>query len=234
MATERPLGTDPSIAELQRDVAELLEVTKRAECVEYVARDACHTSVEPCKECATWEKRRDNAEQAADAWRHSSEENLTLLALEKQKNATIQSELVEVRDHLEKLRDHVTDMIGEAERDDGVEVPTTEHPEGKGRGSMTPEEATHHTELPWSESMATKFPAHGGALLLYVRSLSHTSRILSEANYHFARHRVNCHDELLAMCKATRGWFDGTRIGFSHGTMKEKLDAIIGKAEATS
>ena len=203
----QPLGTDPveleaQAIELQRVVTELTTTLK--------------VRVEPCPECKTWEKRRDNAEKAAKAWQHSADENLKYLKLEKQKNATIQEEMVEFRDELGNLHGHLNDIINQAERDDGGEVVGCSY-----NLSAVP-------DLPNPLTVDDNGVLFNGGydpqLLVHV---------LTDKTWRYADHCVNCFDELLAMCKASKGYFAGKRNGVGTVTIEEKLAVIIEKAEAT-
>jgi len=95
--------------------------------------------------------------------------------------------------------------VDDLERDDSL------FPEGEGRVKMTKEEMSHHTETPWGEDMAHKHLAGGQALLLNGSRLFHTARILSEANYQYARHCVNSHDALLAAKAALEESINGLK-----------------------
>ncbi len=90
------------------------------------------------------------------------------------------------------------------DEDLGVGAPSVTDPEGEGRVKMTEEEMANHTKTPWGEDMAHQNLAGGQSLLLNGNRLAHTARILSEANYQYARHCVNSHDELIAACKDAR------------------------------
>lgn len=162
--------------------------------------------VGPCKECATWEKRRDNAEKAAAAWKFASEENLKCRQQEKQKNETLLADL-------EELRGHLVDIINQAERDDGVAVE---------------EPADRVCKAPWSgayESIKLAVDENGVLHRAGYVPMVHV-RVLAEANYQYARHCVNVHDELLAACQEAKTYIINDRI-------RDILRDAVEKAEAT-
>ncbi len=183
------------VIELQRLVTELVDAAKG------------HT--EPCKECRTWEKRRDNAEQAAKAYQFSSEENLKLRQQEKQKNATLIGDLTE-------LKGTIADMISQAERDDGVEVVVPKQPSDTA------------TPRPWSINLAP-LRAAGTVVGIQRRDV----RVLSEPNFRLSVHCVNCHAEFLAACKDARGNIKNEKGCRNSRWSIRVLTAIIEKAEAT-
>ena len=215
----QPLGTDPArlilhVEELKKRVTELVDATGRR-------------SVEPCKKCEqlqlcyddsiksgdaweqqsnTWEKRRNNAEKAAKAYQFSADENLKYLKLEKQKNATIQEELIEFREELDRHRECLNDIRNEAKRED-PELLTTDE-----RGLTTDERGVLHN------------PGYPPLM---------TVRVLTEVNYQHARHCVGWHGELLAMCQEALQELTECRRYRLPGKVDAKLSAIIEKAEAT-
>ena len=208
----QPLGTDPD--ELIHQVHELQRVV-----TEQVA--AIKVRVEPCPECKTWEKRRDNAEKAAKAWQFSSEENLKLRQQEKQKNTTIREEIVEFHEELDIIHSHLTDIISQADRDDGVEV------------DHAPDSVV---EAPWtgvkrSPELCTdeRGVLSNGGYKPLMRMC-----VLSKKNYDFACHCVNCHDELLAV--AIAAWGESLEVRTIYclsAPLETRIAAIISKAEAT-
>ena len=195
-ADEAPLGLILQVAELQKLVTELVEAAKG--------------QVEPCEECRLLTVRLATSEQRAKSWEFSNGEYRTAEKKERQKNETIREELVEVRDH-------VTDMIGEAKRDGGVEV----------ERSLPPDVAS---KAPWVANHAVLVAAGRT-----IGPLSYDVRPLTAANYDLARHCVNVHDELVAVCKAVLK--DSTDVSRSDrwllNVVDKRLAAIIEKAEAT-
>ena len=79
---------------------------------EFILRD---TFAKPCEQCRVLQLRLDAADERAKSWHFASDENLTAMKLEEQKNATIRNDLAELRGFLD-------DLIGQASRDDGVDV----------------------------------------------------------------------------------------------------------------
>ena len=241
----QPLGTDPSrlilhVEELKKRVTELVDATGRR-------------SVEPCKKCEqlqlcyddsiksgdaweqqsnTWEKRRNNAEKAAKAYQFSADENLKYLKLEKQKNATIQEELIEFREELDRNRECLNDIINQAERDDGVEVVETT----SGHVCKAPRNDDEDPELLTTDERGLTTDERGVLHNPGYPPLMPV-RVLTEVNYQHARHCVRCFPELLAMCKAALDesinvCTEGDGDGLSEA-MDRRLMAIIEKAEVT-
>ena len=155
------------------------------------------------------------AEAAAKAWQFSADQNLNRLKIEKQKNKTLQEELVTFRDD---FVGHLDDIISQAERDDGVEVAC----------KPTPDVVNF---APWVIDTAVLVPAG-----ITFGPYSYDVRPLTAANYDIARHCVKCHAELLAMAKAALAESQEVREAELFGLssdMDTALEAIIEKAEAT-
>ena len=165
------------------------------------------------------EERLAEADATAKAWAGAADAHRTSLKQEKSKNETIQKDLTELRGYLD-------DLIGQASRDDGVDV-------------AEPGDDMSNT-IPWGEQVVLRTNEHGVLHDTGYAALFDVC-VLSKLNAEYARHCVNSHDALMSACIKTRAWMRAaikTRAwmhvaggSVSFDSMKQAVSDAIEKGE---